>query len=130
MDCVRVDGLKNDTLWQDSVKKQMKTVRPAFEIHDGPVNSLIGYQEIKCQFIFDIKLGESFRRKARLVALGNRTKTPSSLTYLSVVSRDSVRIALTVAALSDLDILVCDIEGAYLTAKCREKVWFRAGKEI
>ena len=129
-DCVRVDGLNNDTLWQDAVKQEMKTVRPAFEIHEGSVETLIGYQEIKCQFVFDIKLGESFRRKARLVALGNRTKTPSSLTYSSVVSRDSVRIALTVAALNGLDILVCDIEGAYLTAKCREKVWVRAGSEF
>jgi UDP-N-acetylglucosamine transferase subunit ALG13 len=62
-----------------------------------------------------------------LVALGNRTKTPSTLTCSSVVSRDSVRIALTIAALNDLDILVCDIEGAYLTAKCREKVFIEAG---
>jgi hypothetical protein len=35
-----------------------------------------------------------------------------------------------VAALNDLDILVCDIEGAYLTAKCREKVYITAGPEF
>jgi hypothetical protein len=80
--------------------------------------------------VFDVKLGEGFRKKARLVALGNRTQTPATLTYSSVVSRDSVRIALTVAALNELDILVCDIEGAYLTAKCREKVWVEAGPEF
>ena len=82
------------------------------------------------QFAFDIKLDEGFRRKARLVALGNRTKTPSALTYSSVVARDSVRITLTAAALIDLDILVCDIEGAYWTAKCREKVYVEAGPEF
>ena len=77
-----------------------------------------------------MKLGEGFRKKARLVALGNRTQTPTTLTYSSVVSRDSVRIALTVAALNDQDILVCDIEGAYLTVKCREKVYVEAGPEF
>jgi hypothetical protein len=37
---------------------------------------------------------------------------------------------LVAAALNDLDILVCDIEGAYLTAKCREKIWITAGVEF
>ena len=68
--------------------------------------------------IFDIKLGKNFRRKARLVGGGHQTVTPASITYLSVVSRNSVRIALTVVALNDLDILACYIQNAYLTAKC------------
>ncbi len=58
------------------------------------------------------------------------TQTPSTLTYSLVVSRDSVRIALTVAALNQSDILVCDIEGAYLTAKCRERIYVKAGPEF
>ena len=49
--------------------------------------------------IFDIKMGENFRRKARMVAGGHTTYNPEILMYLSVVSRDSVRIALTIAAL-------------------------------
>jgi hypothetical protein len=48
----------------------------------------------------------------------------------SVVSRDSVRIALTIAALNDLDALVCDIQNTSLTADCREKVWMIAGPEF
>jgi hypothetical protein len=35
-----------------------------------------------------------------------------------------------VAALNDLDILVCDIEGAYLTATCRERIYVKAGPEF
>jgi hypothetical protein len=50
--------------------------------------------------------------------------------YSSVVSRDSVRIALTIAALNDLDMLACDIQNACLTADCREKVWMVAGPEF
>jgi hypothetical protein len=29
-----------------------------------------------------------------------------------------------------LDILVCDIEGAYLTAKCKEKIYMKAGPKF
>ena len=45
---------------------------------------------------------EDFRRKARLVAGGNMTETPKFMTYSSVVGRETVRIALTVAALNNL----------------------------
>ena len=55
---------------------------------------------------------------------------PCTLTYASVVSRDSVRIALLIAALNDLKVLVCDVHNAYLTADCREKIWTRAGPEF
>ena len=41
-----------------------------------------------------------------------------------------MRIALTMAALNGLDILACDIQNAYLTAKCREKIWTIAGPEF
>ena len=73
--------------------------------------------------IFDVKMGKNFRRKARFVADGHKTKTPEEMTYSSVVSRYSVRIELTIAALNDLDVLTCDIKNAYLTADCRERVW-------
>ena len=46
------------------------------------------------------------------------TETPATLTYLSVVSRDSVQIALTVAALNDLQVMSCDIQNTYLMADC------------
>ena len=97
----------------------MKNVRPAFEVFEGEKSDIpIGYQEVKCHMIYDIKLGENFRRKARLVAGGHKTVAPASITYSSVVSRDSVRFTLTVEALNDLDILAFDIQNSYLTAKC------------
>ena len=80
--------------------------------------------------IFDIKMGKNFIRKDRMVADGHRTEAPAALTYSSVVSRDSVRIALTIAAMNDLKVLACDIQNGYLTANCREKVWMRAGPEF
>ena len=65
-----------------------------------------------------------------MVADGHKTDTPRLVTYSSVVSRDSVRICLLLAALNDLDVLSRDIENAYLTAPCREKCWTIGGKEF
>jgi hypothetical protein len=72
--------------------------------------------------IFDVKM-EYFRRTARFVAGGHTTDTPHAMTYASVVSREPVRVALTLAALNDLDVNMADIENAYLTAPITEKVW-------
>jgi hypothetical protein len=40
-----------------------------------------------------------------------------TMTYASVVSRESVRIALTLAALNDLEVKTADIENTFLTAR-------------
>ena len=86
----------------------MATVRIAFEeIEEDGIPR--GYTHIDCHMIFDVKLGGNYRRKARLVAGGHKTGAPSSITYASVVSRDSVRICLLLAALNGLDVLACDI---------------------
>ena len=77
--------------------------------------------------IFDVKMGETFRRKSRIVGGGHMTEAPSLITYSSVVSLDMVRITLTVDSLNGLDLLACDIQNAYLNAKCREKIWTIAG---
>ena len=87
-----------------------------------PPEKLIGYQEIGLHMIFDIKLGKNFQCKARMVAGGHTTKTPSSITYSSMVSRDLLRIMLMIAALKNLDLQAADIEHAYLTTPCREKI--------
>ena len=47
-----------------------------------------------------------------------------------MVSRDIVRIALTIAALNSLSIIGCDIQNAYLTEPCHEKIWTTAGPEF
>ena len=47
--------------------------------------------------IFDIKLGKNFRRNAPVVGGVHTTTSPSSIKFLSVVSRDSVTIALTIS---------------------------------
>jgi hypothetical protein len=79
--------------------------------------------------IFDVKM-EDFRRKARFLAGGHTTDAHHVMTYESVVSRDSVRITLTLATLNDLDAMMGDIENVYLTAPITEKVWTVLGPEF
>ena len=87
----QIDKENGDTLWWDAILMEMRNVRPAFEKWEkAEIDLPVGYQKIKCHFVFDIKMGENFRRKARLVANGNETEAPPTLTYSSVVSRDSV----------------------------------------
>ena len=57
-------------------------------------------------------------------------EAPSFMTYASVVSRETVRIALTIAALHDLEVKAADIQNAYLTAPTTERVWTKCGPEF
>jgi hypothetical protein len=100
----------------------------AFKFLEEDENVPVGYKWIRCHMIFDVKM--DFTRKARFVAGGHMTDPPSAITYSSVVSRDSVRIAFLLAALNDVPILATDIGNAYLNANPREKVYTTAGPEF
>jgi hypothetical protein len=97
------------------------------DVRKGIVPDIKGFQEIKCHIVFDVKM--DFTQKARFVASGHMTQPISSVTFSSVVSRDSVRLAFLIAALNGLSVLSCNIGNAYLNASCCEKIWFQAGWE-
>ena len=71
---------------------------------------------------------EDFRRKAQLVAGGHMTETPNFMTYSSVVGRETVRIALNIAALNDLHVKAGDVMNSYVTTPCSKKIWTVLGK--
>ena len=106
----------------------MAAVWKAFEFLDEDAPDPVGHRLIDAHMVFDVKA--DFTRKARLVAGGHLTDPPSSITYASVVSRESVRIAFLLAALNDLDILAADIGNAYLNARTREKIFIICGREF
>jgi hypothetical protein len=110
------------------VKKKIKNVRITFKILNGDDAIPSTFQQITCHMIFDVKM-EDFRRKTHFVARGDTTDTPHAMMYTSVLLRESVRIALTLAALNDLDVKMADIENAYLAAHITEKVWTVLGPE-
>ena len=124
-----LDKKNGNTYWADAINKEIKNVRVAFKILDTDERPPVGYQFIRCHMVFDIKI-EDFQRKARFVAGGHMTEPPATLTYASVVSRETVRIALTIAALNDLEVKAGDIQNAYLTAPITERVWTVLGPEF
>ena len=73
----------------------------AFTLHDEGGGIVVGNKEIRCHMISDIKM-KDFCQKAHYVAVYHATVAPPTLTYASVVLRESVHIALTLAALNDM----------------------------
>jgi hypothetical protein len=124
-----IDRENGDSRWAESIQKEMNNVRVAFKILEEGENIPPGYQYMKCHLVFDVKF-DGFRFKSRMVAGGHMVDTPAFLTYASVVSRETVRIALTVAALHDLEVKAADVENAYLTAPTTERVWTICGPEF
>jgi hypothetical protein len=57
-----------------------------------------------------------FTRKARWVLDCHKLPTPEGPTCAGVVSKESVRIALTYAALNGLEVCAADIRNAYVQA--------------
>ena len=67
-------------------------------------------------------------QKAHWVKDGHCTPDPKDSNYASVVSRYSVRIALTYAALNDVDVTASGIQNAYLQAPSSDKHYVICGK--
>ena len=56
----------------------------------------------------------TLERKARWVMDGHRTPEPKNSTFAGVVSRESIRIALTYASLNGLSVWEAGIQNTYL----------------
>ena len=56
--------------------------------------------------------------------------TPAVVTFVSVVSRETVRITITIAALNDLEVKASDVMNTFLTAPCTENIWTTIGPEF
>ena len=65
-----------------------------------------------------------------MVAGVHMTEAPVLITYARVVSRDSMWIAFTIAALHDFELKAADIMNAYLTAANSEKTCTVLGPEF
>jgi hypothetical protein len=124
-----IDKLSNNTLWAVAIAKEMKNVRVAFNVLENGQMATVGHQEIRCLGIYDIKM-DGFAQKFRMVAGGLMTEAPATLIYASVVSRESVQIMLTIAALNHLQVKAGDIQNAYLTTPVTKKIWTRLGKDF
>ena len=107
----------------------MKSVKVTFKILDDGAKFPSGYQYIKYHMIFDIKM-EYFRRKSMLVSGGHVTYVPPTKNFASVVSCETIRIALTIDALNDLQVKVADIMNTYVTDPVQDKILTILGPEF
>ena len=123
----KIDAAKGNHFWRDAIAKLMTNVKIAFRFLDDKISLPVDHTRINCHIHFYAKM--DLTRKARFVAGGHMTDPPTSMTYASVVSRDSVKITFLFAALNDCEILTSDIGNAYLNAFTIEKIYYRAGLE-
>ena len=123
-----IDARNGNTLWRDALKKEMYNLGVAFEILDEGAHAPHGWKQVTRHLVWDVKM--DFTRKARWVLNGHKTPDLIGSTYAGVVSRESVHIALTYAALNDLDVFAADIWNAYLQASSSQKDYIICGPEF
>ena len=77
--------------------------------------------------IFDMKM-EDFRCKARYIVVGHMKNSLTTIKYASVVGRETVQIALTLAALNGIEVKSSDIENSDVTAPVTKKICTNLGE--
>ncbi len=128
-EALALDRKNGNTLWADAIAKEVQEVCIAFNILPDGHSVPIGYQNIPCHMMFDIKT-EDFQQKSQLVAGGPQTEASVTITYASVISCETVPLALTIASINDLEVKVGDVLNTYITVPVKEKVWTILGPEF
>ena len=124
-----IDQQNNNTEWQDAIATELKQINDykTFRLLQKG-EKLSDFQGIPYHLVFDVKF--DLRKKARLVAGGNKTTPPKEDLYSGVVDLMSVRIGHMIAAANGLTVCAADIGNAFLYGKTREKVYIVAGREF
>ena len=110
-----IDEKTGTVLWMDSITKEQTNSGCAFKFNSKDAMPK-GYTKIAPHIVFNMKLG-MLARKARLCTDRHKVPgLPKKSTYISVPSRDLVRIFFLLGALNGLEVLSADIQNAYLAA--------------
>ena len=96
-----LDKRNGNTMWMDVLAKEMFNVGIAFEVLEEKQSAPPGWSKLTGHLVWDVKM--DFTRKVRWVLDGHKTPDPIGSTYAGIVSRESIRIAFTYAALNGLD---------------------------
>eukprot|EP00957_Ditylum_brightwellii_P205881 15345836-Ditylum_brightwellii.AAC.1 len=108
-----LDRENGNSLWRDDIAKEMKNVGISFKILRGGTPMPVRWS-----------------KKAHWVLDGHKTADPDGSTYAGIISRESVCIAFTYAALNGIDILAANIPNAYLQAPSFQKHYIIYGLEF
>jgi hypothetical protein len=109
---MKLDAENGNTLWRDSVVTELTQIQEyeTFESKGKGAPVPIGYKQIRCHFVFDVK--HDGRHKARYVAGGHLTDPPIESVYSGVVSLRSLRLMIFIAELNGLELYAADVGNA------------------
>jgi hypothetical protein len=102
-----LDKNNGNDVWAKALKKEMLNVGIAFKSLEPEKAVPAGWVKTSGHIVFNVKM--SLERKARWVLDGHLTPDADYSTYAGVVSRESVRIALTYATLNGVGVCAADI---------------------
>ena len=117
-----IDNNNGNTLWSDTITKEMRYVRVAFDIIRKGDTPPPRYQFIKCHMIFDVKM-DDLQLVTSMVYGSHMTDVLPLITYGSVVYCDITRTEMTILALNETSVKTADIKNTYIKAPCGEKVY-------
>ena len=108
----RLNKENGNNFWRDANTTKMHNFGVKFEFLPEGQKSPVGWSKVTGHLIWDVKT--EFTRKAIWVLGGHKNTNLIGTTHSWVVSRKSVRIAFTYAALNDIEECAADIRNAYL----------------
>jgi hypothetical protein len=123
-----IDRKNGITHWATAIAKEMLNAGIVFEVLEPARATPVGWSKVTRHMVFDVKM--DFTRKARWVLDGHLTPDVAGSTYAGVMSRESVRIALTYASLNGLQVCAGDIRNAFLQAPSSQKDFIICGSEF
>lgn len=123
-----LDRTMGKRYWMGALDKVIFNAGVAFQILENDKSIPPGWTPASDHIVWDIKM--DFTRKARWVLDGYKSPNLIGSRYDGKVFRESVRIALTYAALNDLDVCAGDIQNVYLQAPPSQKDWIICGPEF
>ena len=106
----------------------MTNIGVAFNILDDDQSLPVVYAKANGHIVFHLRM--DFTQKIRCVKNKNLTPRTLDSNFAGVVSRDSVRIAFTYAAMNNIDGWAAGIQKAYIQAPSSEKYYIICGPEF
>ena len=81
---LEIDQEAGTDFWRKTLQLEMSKILPAVKVLDKNEAKLVGYQQIPCHMVFNVKM--DFTQKARYIAGGHKTVYPETPTYAGVVT--------------------------------------------
>lgn len=103
-------------LWTDAIGKEITNVGIAFEVLENSASTPVGWLKQTRHLIFDVKMLLAQKLDRYWMGIEHQLQMDPP------VSHESIRIiAFTYTTLNDIDVIVADIQTAYLQASSSQK---------